>query len=681
MQARSFSVAGVLALAGILAAAPAHAQLSPSGASFTIASMGVRGSAVAFDSKNNVYLAVGAYGTVVATFVKPDGTVGNTYTVFSGAGEFAHYPAVAFSPDADGGKGAFLVTWHAGANSNTVRARLVSYTSGVIGSELTLGGEPTWWESAPNVAYSSVSRNFLVVWRIQAYQIRAARVSSAGALINSFAVTTGGGERDPSVAYNPSTDQYLVAFSAFSPSVYIGARLVNAATGAMSNGAVLGSANAAYITDATFSSATGKYFVGWYQLPGGPMGRLVDANGNPDGSIIALSNRFGTYDSFSVDYNRVSGSYLMVGQDTRSAENGGVELSETGTPGSGGALTFLGGKVGNFYPQVGASTASKQWLLTTANDFSTLAGQFAVTTTGPSGPPAAATLVSPVGDISNRTPTFVWNAATGASQYYLWVTDATGAAVVKAWYTAAAAGCSGGSGTCSISPGVALAAGSGSWWIKTWNESGEGPWSSGASFNVVTPPGATTLLTPNGATTNQPTYKWNAVGNATYYYLWVTDSSGTPKIQKWYLAADAGCGSGSGVCAITPAIALNFGTAAWWVQTYNNQGYGPWSSGQYFRVSLSTPSPTGVTLGQGEGRYKWTPVAGATYYYVWVTDSSGTPKIQQWFPASQLGCTANECAVTISRTMNTGPAWFWVQAWSESAGYSEWSNYLAFVNQ
>ena len=77
--------------------------------------------------------------------------------------------------------------------------------------------------------------------------------------------------------------------------------------------------------------------------------------------------------------------------------------------------------------------------------------------------------------------------------------------------------------------------------------------------------------------TATPTYRWNAVPGATYYYLWVNDSSATPKIAQWYSAAAAGCGAGTGTCTATPSTALAAGAERWWIHTWNANGYGPWS--------------------------------------------------------------------------------------------------------
>jgi len=99
------------------------------------------------------------------------------------------------------------------------------------------------------------------------------------------------------------------------------------------------------------------------------------------------------------------------------------------------------------------------------------------------------TLVSPSGTITSTTPVYTWNADANSTWYYLWVDDSTGNKI-KRWYTAAQTGCSGGTGTCSATPDVAVASGSAKWWIQTWNPNGYGPWSNGAGFTVNSSGGA-----------------------------------------------------------------------------------------------------------------------------------------------------------------------------------------------
>lgn len=97
--------------------------------------------------------------------------------------------------------------------------------------------------------------------------------------------------------------------------------------------------------------------------------------------------------------------------------------------------------------------------------------------------PRPATLISPSGIITTTTPTYIWNAVSSATEYNLWVSDATGVRI-RQWFTAAEAGCESGTGTCSITPSIPLAAGVGKWRIQTKNPTRTGPWSAIMNFTV-----------------------------------------------------------------------------------------------------------------------------------------------------------------------------------------------------
>jgi hypothetical protein len=209
--------------------------------------------------------------------------------------------------------------------------------------------------------------------------------------------------------------------------------------------------------------------------------------------------------------------------------------------------------------------------------------------------PGKARLVSPSGSIATTTPAYTWNAVLSSTWYYLWVSDGSGVARIQKWYTSAEAGCPTGSGACSITPAIPLAAGSFQWWIQTWNEKGYGPWSDGMSFTIAASglPGKATLIAPSGAiTTSAPTYSWKAVTGATWYQLWVNDSTtSSGKIKTWYTAEQAGCPSGTGTCSVTPTTALASGAGQWWIQTWNENGYGPWSDGLSFTLESPALGP------------------------------------------------------------------------------------------
>jgi hypothetical protein len=200
------------------------------------------------------------------------------------------------------------------------------------------------------------------------------------------------------------------------------------------------------------------------------------------------------------------------------------------------------------------------------------------------GPPGRAILLGPAGTLDGDMPAYTWNAVALASHYELWVEDARGVAIAQ-WYTAAAVGCPLGTGTCTVTPAVALRPGPVRWWVLTWNTVGFGPWSVPLDFFVPgVAPGAATLVAPAGATTATPVFRWNAVPESTYYYLWVNDGSAAPRFTAWYAAGAAGCGAGTGACSVSLPIALASGAGRWWVRTWNAAGLGPWSTPLSFSV-------------------------------------------------------------------------------------------------
>jgi alpha-tubulin suppressor-like RCC1 family protein len=288
--------------------------------------------------------------------------------------------------------------------------------------------------------------------------------------------------------------------------------------------------------------------------------------------------------------------------------------------------------------------------------------------------PAAPTLIAPNGAGIAATPTYTWNAVSGATQYYLWVNDAAGTAVVQSTYTTSS--CSG--STCSVSPTTALGHGWHTWWIQAKNASGDGPWSAGMSFLVGTLPAAPTLVSPTGTgVSTTPAYTWNAVSDATDYYLWVNDASGSPVIQTHYAAA-ASCSGAT--CTATPSTVLARGFHVWWIQAKNDSGEGPWSAGSGFTVGEPPVVPTLVSpTGAGTSAtptYTWNPVPDTTEYYLWVNSSSGTPVVQAHYPPSI--CTGASCAATPSTALARGYHTWWIQA-KNASGEGPWSAGMSFV--
>ncbi|HJR79083.1 MAG TPA: hypothetical protein VJ821_03355 [Anaerolineales bacterium] len=291
--------------------------------------------------------------------------------------------------------------------------------------------------------------------------------------------------------------------------------------------------------------------------------------------------------------------------------------------------------------------------------------------------PGAATLVSPSGTISDNTPAYMWNKVSSASQYQLWVDGPSGNVINQSFEAATVCGAS----TCSVTPNISLASGNHTWWIRTSNSAGNGPWSSPMNFHVGTTPTMATLVSPSGAINDTtPVYSWNAVSGATYYYLWVKRPLGLP-IKIWYTAAQAGCASGSGTCSVEPGTALGGGAHTWWIQTWNPSGYGPWSAGMNFSIAAvvrpgpaTLVSPSG-SIASSSPTYIWNRVDSATWYYLWVDGPSGNV-IKQWYQSSAV-CGSSTCSVTPGINLNSSSYRWWIQTWNP-AGSGPWSGRMDF---
>jgi len=166
---------------------------------------------------------------------------------------------------------------------------------------------------------------------------------------------------------------------------------------------------------------------------------------------------------------------------------------------------------------------------------------------------------------------------------------------------------------------------------------------------------------PSGIDSNTLlTYTWQAVATSTWYFLYVDDSTGN-RIRQWYSADEVGCASGAGNCSVTPAIEVK-GAGQWWIQTWNSVAAGPWSTAMAFTVSGDIPqaatpfSPSG-TSNYPMPTYTWEAVAGSSWYYLWVDDSTGN-RIKQWYTAAEVHCDSGaSCWITPTTEVRGASQW------------------------
>lgn len=85
-------------------------------------------------------------------------------------------------------------------------------------------------------------------------------------------------------------------------------------------------------------------------------------------------------------------------------------------------------------------------------------------------------------------------------------------------------------------------------------------------------------------------------------------------------------------------------------------------------------SPIGTTTGP-QPTFKWTPVPGASFYWLSITDSTGPAKVDQWVTPF---CDASSCFWTITQTLAPGPA-SWVIWAGPTNSDGEWAAIRAFT--
>ncbi len=283
-------------------------------------------------------------------------------------------------------------------------------------------------------------------------------------------------------------------------------------------------------------------------------------------------------------------------------------------------------------------------------------------------PPGPVTLTAPAAGstVTDATPDFEWSADANAAGYEIMANNQSGS-VINHSYTAAAAGCDSGIGTCSLVSPVSLQEGPVHWRVRAVNSVANGVWSSAGQFTVSLMPAQPALISPVDITVNTdtPAYTWTPA-NAATYELRVNDTTGNA-VSAVYTAAEAGCESGE--CSVTPSSALAEGPVLWRVRAAN----GVWSNAGQFTVSLIplTPSqpalisPVDITVNTDTPAYTWTP-ANAAKYELKVNDITGSV-VSAVYTAAEAGCGSEECSVTPSDALAEGMV-YWMVRGISSAG-------------
>ncbi|MEZ6127354.1 MAG: SdrD B-like domain-containing protein [Planctomycetaceae bacterium] len=213
-------------------------------------------------------------------------------------------------------------------------------------------------------------------------------------------------------------------------------------------------------------------------------------------------------------------------------------------------------------------------------------------------------ILSPGTSTSDVTPTFDFTDVVGADGYDLMVYNTAGQEFINAE----------GLTTSEYSGSTTLPIGTYRAWTRTRTDGVAGPWSEGTEFSVTGPP---TLVAPISASTMAPSLlEWSDTG-AAQYEVWLNRVTGGTAINVLVTRVDS--------TAMLLPEDLGEGLYRFWVRGLDENGIPTsWSNGQAFTVSNGT-----TVLGPHSSdnsstpTMTWKPVAGATHYDVWVSNSSG----------------------------------------------------------
>ena len=173
-----------------------------------------------------------------------------------------------------------------------------------------------------------------------------------------MAFENAGGSRDPSLAWNPATDQFGLGFTGWSGNAaFAGFRRIGA-DGSVSGRQTFGFTAGTFTTGIEVNSA-GQYILAWSLHPG-----TRTATFDAGGGLMAesfITSRFGHDQSLGLAYNPSTGSFLAVGSDGASLEVAGAEVNGGGGPNSGAQILTDGAGHGSFHPLTTARPGSNQW--------------------------------------------------------------------------------------------------------------------------------------------------------------------------------------------------------------------------------------------------------------------------------------------------------------------------------
>jgi hypothetical protein len=326
---------------------------------------------VAHDPEHDVYAIVNGNGATSASIVDADGAPLGTPVAVAQTTAWTQGSSIVFG-DADSG---FLVAWHDTRDDpNTARpwGRLLAYDGAGITfpmADFALDADASHGEAPPASAFSTVQKKFLVAWQSKpGDDIHARFVGATGPTGNEIVVTEDPDwQSDVSVAYNPTRDEFLLAWTHAGATTEVRAQRVSAVDGALVGGLVtLGQAPGTWLARAVFLPDQSGYLVSWFG--DGLTARRLSEEGAPDGDAFAFGTGYGTYDGFAIAASAVTGT-LAATFHGPSDEDFAMALNATGDESEVIQATDEPGDRGHFNPRIAAHSTRAEWMLVTSRGF------------------------------------------------------------------------------------------------------------------------------------------------------------------------------------------------------------------------------------------------------------------------------------------------------------------------
>jgi uncharacterized protein (TIGR02145 family) len=339
------------------------------------------------------------------------------------------------------------------------------------------------------------------------------------------------------------------------------------------------------------------------------------------------------------------------------------------------------------------------WML-----FVSFQGQPFADTSSCTSTPGAVQLTAPSGTITDRTPALTWTVNDCSTWYQLYLINTDDQYKLVQWYEIEdnfpnypETACS--QTACEINLPESLPFGDYQWWIRTWNDHGNGDWSGMGTFTIASViPDKIIPIAPSG-TVNElfNSFDWEKDEAATWYKIFIQNSDQSYKFTQWYEIEDnsnnfpeASCAEQ--ICSVSLNDELAEGDYTWWVRGWNEAGNGPWSDGIDFTFLKITETPSKIILTgpsetiSGTGSiFTWQPDTQASWYKIFIQNLNRSYKFTEWYEIKdnsvnfpEISCDGESCFVILDDILAEGSYTWWAMGWNE-AGNGEWSDGMDFT--